>query len=83
MLLVVILFVVFLIMGMPIAFAIGISGAAFFLQYADSLPFTMTVQLAISQTQNFPLLAIPLFIFSANLMNETGLTQRLKTWPRY
>ena len=77
MLLVVILFVVFLIMGMPIAFAIGISGAAFFLQYADSLPFTMTVQLAISQTQNFPLLAIPLFIFSANLMNETGLTQRL------
>jgi len=37
----------------------------------------MTVQLAISQTQNFPLLAIPLFIFSANLMNETGLTQRL------
>ena len=49
----------------------------FFLQYADSLPFTMTVQLAISQTQNFPLLAIPLFIFSANLMNETGLTQRL------
>lgn len=77
MLLVVILFVVFLLMGMPIAFAIGISGAAFFLQYADSLPFTMTVQLAISQTQNFPLLAIPLFIFSANLMNETGLTQRL------
>jgi len=64
-------------MGMPIAFAIGISGAVFFLQYADSLPFTMTVQLAISQTQNFPLLAIPLFIFSANLMNETGLTQRL------
>ncbi len=76
-LLVVILFVVFLLMGMPIAFAIGISGAAFFLQYTDWLPFTMTVQLAISQTQNFPLLAIPLFIFSANLMNETGLTQRL------
>ena len=76
-LLVFILFVVFLVMGMPIAFAIGISGAAFFLQYTDSLPFTMTVQLAISQTQNFPLLAIPLFIFSANLMNETGLTQRL------
>ena len=76
-LLVFILFVVFLVTGMPIAFAIGISGAAFFLQYTGSLPFTMTVQLAISQTQNFPLLAIPLFIFSANLMNETGLTQRL------
>jgi len=76
MLLVLILFIVFLVMGMPVAFAIGISGAAFFLQN-EYLPFTMTIQLAISQTQNFPLLAIPLFIFSANLMNETGLTQRL------
>lgn len=77
MLLVLILFILFLLMGMPVAFAIGISGAVFFLQHTQYLPFTMTVQLAISQTQNFPLLAIPLFIFSANLMNETGLTQRL------
>lgn len=77
MLLVFIIFIVFLVMGMPVAFAIGISGAFFFLQYTEYLPFTMTIQLAISQTQNFPLLAIPLFIFSANLMNETGLTQRL------
>jgi tripartite ATP-independent transporter DctM subunit len=37
----------------------------------------MTIQLAISQTQNFPLLAIPLFIFAANLLNETGITYRL------
>jgi len=76
MLLVFILFAIFLVMGMPVAFAIGISGAVFFLQNPQ-LPFTMTIQLAISQTQNFPLLAIPLFIFAANLMNETGITNRL------
>jgi tripartite ATP-independent transporter DctM subunit len=76
MLLVFILFAIFMVMGMPIAFAIGISGAVFFLQNPQ-LPFTMTIQLAISQTQNFPLLAIPLFIFAANLMNETGITNRL------
>jgi TRAP-type transport system large permease protein len=76
MLLVFILFVIFLMMGMPVAFAIGISGAVFFLQNPQ-LPFTMTIQLAISQTQNFPLLAIPLFIFAANLLNETGITLRL------
>jgi tripartite ATP-independent transporter DctM subunit len=76
MLLVFILFVIFLVMGMPVAFAIGISGAVFFLQNPQ-LPFTMTIQLAISQTQNFPLLAIPLFIFAANLLNETGITLRL------
>jgi tripartite ATP-independent transporter DctM subunit len=76
MLLVFILLVIFLAMGMPVAFAIGISGAVFFLQNPQ-LPFTMTIQLAISQTQNFPLLAIPLFIFAANLLNETGITLRL------
>jgi len=43
----------FLTFGMPVAFAIGISGIAFFLQHPE-LPFTMTVQLPITQTQNFP-----------------------------
>ncbi|MCX8116653.1 MAG: TRAP transporter large permease [Desulfobacterota bacterium] len=71
-----IVFIVLLVMGMPVAFAIGIAGMVFFLQNPQ-LPFTMPIQLAISQTQNFPLLAIPLFIFAANLMNETGLTNRL------
>jgi len=76
MLLVFIIFILFLLMGMPVAFAIGIAGTLFFLQNPQ-LPFTMIIQLPISQTQNFPLLAIPLFIFAANLMNETGLTYRL------
>jgi tripartite ATP-independent transporter DctM subunit len=76
MLLVFILFFIFLLMGMPVAFAIGIAGTVFFLQNPQ-LPFTMIIQLPISQTQNFPLLAIPLFIFAANLMNETGITYRL------
>jgi len=76
MLLVFLLFVVFLLLGMPVAFAIGISGFVFFIQQ-PTLPFTMPVQLIISQTQNFPLLAIPMFIFAGNLMNNTGITKRL------
>jgi tripartite ATP-independent transporter DctM subunit len=76
MLLVVILFMVFLATGMPVAFAIGISGAAFFLQHPE-LPLTMLVQLPISQTQNFAMLAVPLFIFAGNLMNASGITDRL------
>jgi len=71
-----IVFIILLLMGMPVAFAIGIAGTVFFLQNPQ-LPFTMIIQLPISQTQNFPLLAIPLFIFAANLMNETGITFRL------
>lgn len=76
MLLVFLLFAVFLLLGMPVAFAIGISGFVFFIQQ-PTLPFTMPVQLIISQTQNFPLLAIPMFIFAGNLMNNTGITKRL------
>jgi len=76
MLLVTILFLIFLAIGMPVAFAIGIAGLTFFLQHPE-LPFSMVVQLPLSQTQNSPLLAVPLFIFAGNLMNSAGITERL------
>ncbi|GGK26581.1 TRAP transporter large permease [Salinarimonas ramus] len=76
MLLVVIAFVVLLAMGMPVAFAIGISGALFFVQHPE-LPFTIPVQVTVSQTQNFALLAVPLFILAGNFLNRSGLTSRL------
>jgi tripartite ATP-independent transporter DctM subunit len=69
-------FALFLLLGMPVAFAIGISGFIFFLQQ-PSLPFTMPSQLILSETQNFALLAIPMFIFAGNLLNNTGITSRL------
>ena len=62
--------------GFPVAFAIGISGFLFFVQQSG-LPFTMPAQLILSETQNFPLLAIPMFIFAGNLLNNTGITSRL------
>jgi tripartite ATP-independent transporter DctM subunit len=76
MLIVAIAFVVFLLMGMPVAFAIGISGALFFLQHPE-LPLTIPVQVTVSQTQNFALLAVPLFIMAGNFMNKSGITERL------
>jgi tripartite ATP-independent transporter DctM subunit len=78
MLLVFCAFIVFILIGMPVAFAIGISGALFFLQHPE-LPFTIPIQLTVSQTQNFALLAVPLFILSGNFMNQTGITRRLLT----
>jgi tripartite ATP-independent transporter DctM subunit len=76
MLLVLIAFVAFLLLGMPVAFAIGISGSLFFLQQ-DSLPATIPLQLTITQTQNFALLAVPLFILAGNFMNKSGITAHL------
>lgn len=69
-------FVVFLLMGMPVAFAIGIAGCIFFLQHPE-LPSTIPIQLTVSQTQNFALLAIPLFIMAGNLLNHSGITREL------
>jgi tripartite ATP-independent transporter DctM subunit len=72
-------FVVFLVLvalGMPVAFAIGISGFAFFLT-EPSLSLTIPAQVGLTQTQKFAILAIPLFIFAGNCLNETGITRRL------
>jgi tripartite ATP-independent transporter DctM subunit len=69
-------FIALILLGMPVAFAIGISGALFFALHLE-LPFTVPIQLAVSQTQNFALLAVPLFIMSGNFMNHSGITERL------
>jgi len=69
-------FAVLLLMGMPVAFAIGISGCVFFLQHPE-LPSTIPIQLTITETQNFALLAVPLFILAGNIMNNAGITERL------
>lgn len=71
----ILVFLVFLVLGMPVAFSIGLSGLAFFL--IRSLPMSVLVQKSISTTQSFTMLAIPLFILAGNLMNSTGITKRL------
>ena len=74
--LVVIIFIILLMIGMPGGFSIAISGTIFFLQHPE-LPISTIVQLPISQTQNVALLAVPLFIFAGSLMNSSGITSRL------
>lgn len=72
----ILVFLVLMFLGMPVAFAIGLSGL-FFFWLTPGLPWTIIVQKAFSTTQSFTMLAIPLFIFAGNLMNNTGLTKRL------
>jgi tripartite ATP-independent transporter DctM subunit len=75
MILVVIIFIILLMIGMPVSFSIAISGVIFFLQHPE-LPISTIVQLPISNTQNVALLAVPLFVFAGNLMNSCGITSR-------
>jgi len=71
-------FIGLLIIGVPISFAIGVSGVLFFFQHPN-LPMTIMAQLPISATQSVAMLAIPLFILAGNLMNAGGVTSRLVT----
>lgn len=73
---VVVVFLLLLLLGMPVAFAIGVAGTVFFL-VTPGIPFSIVVQKVVSSSQSFTLLAIPLFVFAGNLMNNTGITSRL------
>ncbi|WP_273123131.1 TRAP transporter large permease [Metabacillus sp. HB246100] len=70
------IFIFLLLLGMPVAFSIGISGLFFFLTTPE-VPMSIAVQKTLSTSQSFTMLAIPLFIFAGHLMNSTGITARL------
>ncbi len=70
------LFLIFMVLDMPIAFAIGIASSAYFL-FEPNLMMPIAVQRMIAGTQSFPLLAIPFFILAGHLTNASGVTSRL------
>ncbi|MBN1498910.1 MAG: TRAP transporter large permease [Spirochaetes bacterium] len=76
MLLVMIIFLLLLVLGMPLAFCVGIS-SFMYIVLDPSVPLAVGVQKMISATQSFPLLAVPFFVMAGNLMNECGITRRL------
>lgn len=70
--------IAFLILGAPVAVALGLSGlAAFFLEQGTRMNVPMIAQRMMYGINNFLLLAIPLFILAARLMNTSGVTTRL------
>lgn len=69
-------FTIFLFLGMPLAFSIGISSLAFFL-FSSNIPLAIPIQKMASSTQSFPMMAIPFFVLAGNLMNDAGITKRL------
>ncbi|GAA0224432.1 TRAP transporter large permease [Marinomonas primoryensis] len=72
----VISFIIFLVLRMPLAFAISIASVLFFLADGTS-SFIIPVQKMVVASQNPALLAVPFFVLAGNLMNAAGITQRL------
>ncbi len=70
------LFVVFVAIGVPIAFSLGIVSFAG-IACMPGIPNMVVFTKMFNGLNSFTLLAIPLFILAANLMNESGITEKL------
>ena len=67
-----------LIVGVPIAYSIGVAGVLTMLVHIDSLPALTTYAMRMaSGLDSFALLAIPFFILAGNIMNSGGIALRL------
>jgi len=65
-------------LGIPIAMSLGLSGLlAYFVEQGSRMNVPMITQRMMYGINNFVLLAVPLFILSARLMNTAGVTSRL------
>ncbi|MGB6103828.1 MAG: TRAP transporter large permease [Pusillimonas sp.] len=74
-------FTVLLILGTPIAFAMSLA-AVIAIGLFDPAPLVLLPQLFFTSTNNFSLLAIPLFIFAGALMAKGGITDLLVGFSR-
>ena len=72
----VILFVVMLLMGVPIAYGM-LSTTLFGMAFLPNVELITVTQRMLSGLNSFTLLAVPMFIMAANLMNIGNISQQL------
>lgn len=72
----VIMFVAFVVLGVPISFALGVVSFTGIASLAQ-IPNTVVFSKMFNGLNSFTLLAVPLFILAANLMNEGEITEKL------
>jgi tripartite ATP-independent transporter DctM subunit len=75
------LFALFLAMNMPVAFALALASAPAYM-FGDYMPASVAIERMYAVTQSYPLLAVPFFILGGNLMNTSGITERLLRFAR-
>ena len=66
---------VLLVMGVPVAFALGVSSAATF--FLLDIPLVVPFQRMAAGMNVFALMAIPFFVFAGDLMHRAGIAERL------
>lgn len=74
-LLVIIGFFGLFLLGMPVAFAILVPSVLYIIY--EGFPLATVAQRVFYALDSFPLVAVPVFIFVGNLMNASGITERM------
>ncbi len=75
------LFVILLIIGVPIAFVLGLVPLIYLL-FFKGLPLIAIASKLYGGIDNYVLLALPFFILAGNIMNNTGITKDLVNFAR-
>lgn len=68
-------FLVFFLLGFPVVYAILIPSVVYIL--IEGFPVGLLGQRITYSLDSFPLVAVPIFIFVGNLMNQSGITDRI------
>lgn len=73
------LLIALLMLGIPVGYCIGVTSVvAFVIKWGyPNLSFGLIAQMLVYGINNFPILAVPLFLLVGALMNESGITNRL------
>jgi C4-dicarboxylate transporter DctM subunit len=71
-----VIFFLLLLTSTPIAVALGLATFAYFFYYT-TIPLTQIPDYLFNALNTFPLMAIPFFIFAANIMSQGGISRRL------
>jgi len=70
--------VVLFLVGMPVAFAMGITGLIILkIMWGDAISLGIIAQRLLYGSNNFVILAIPFFLLAGKLMNTSGITERI------
>jgi len=75
-LLVAFFFILFIVIGIPIAFVLGMCGVPYLI-LNKSLPLTMVPQKLFTGLDSFLLVSLPFFLLASNIMNVGGITKRI------
>jgi tripartite ATP-independent transporter DctM subunit len=75
--LIAVVFFIFLLLGTPIGFALGIAALAVFIRMDTPALLNMVPQRYFAGLDMFTLMAMPFFILAGEMMNKAGITHRL------